>query len=157
MTETLTRDIHVSIGQMRIGQPGQILRANIGSCVGIGMLWPQKNICILAHCLLPEGKELLPETPAKFVNFAVPEMIRKLGIEPRQRAHIEVVLGGGGNMFSHAVGGKTIGDMNVERAIAALREHRLYPAHTDTGGNYGRQIIIDCTQYSYSIRRIDHE
>ena len=148
-------EIHVSIGQIRTGSGAQKLRANLGSCVGIGFLWPQMQRCALAHCLLPNGSELLEDSPAKYVNFVIPELFKAIGAVSEQRKQIDVIISGGGNMLSQAINGKTIGDLNVQSAMDELHKHRLVPIHCDTGGSFSRQIIIDCANYSHIIRRIE--
>ena len=44
---------YVGMGEVRIGRRGEILRATLGSCIGIGVIWRQGGRCALAHCLLP--------------------------------------------------------------------------------------------------------
>ncbi|WP_175772532.1 hypothetical protein [Paraburkholderia phenazinium] len=52
MTEA--REIQVHMCAIGIGQGHDVLRATLGSCVGIGLLWRERAIYGLAHCLLPD-------------------------------------------------------------------------------------------------------
>lgn len=45
--------IRVRIGQLAVERRPVILKATLGSCVGVAMLWHERGVYGLAHCLLP--------------------------------------------------------------------------------------------------------
>ncbi|MGA7816957.1 hypothetical protein [Caballeronia sp.] len=45
----------VRIGEVKTAGRDVILRATLGSCVGIGVLWRSRGLYALAHCLLPDA------------------------------------------------------------------------------------------------------
>ncbi|MEJ0004348.1 MAG: chemotaxis protein CheD [Pararobbsia sp.] len=55
-------EVVVRIGEAKAASHG-VLKATLGSCVGIGLLWRARQRCALAHCLLPESPSPNPYPP----------------------------------------------------------------------------------------------
>jgi len=155
------REIQVHMCQIAVGSVGDVLRATLGSCVGIGLLWHERALYGLAHCLLPgDGASARtdagpPGIGAKYVTQAVPSLLRLMGITDEARASIEAVLAGGANMMSYPVTPRheAIGEQNVRVARQLLGELGLRVVHHDVGGECGRQLVIDCARHEYRVRR----
>jgi chemotaxis protein CheD len=155
--------------QIAVGTGQDTLRATLGSCVGIGVLWRERSLYGLAHCLLaeePRGAPVLPGAPAKYVSQAVPALMRMMGIHPGAHRAVEVVLVGGANMMTYARGLRhaPIGEQNVCTAQRLLEALGVRIVHTDVGGQCGRQLLIDGGRHAYAVRRLsrstsewDHE
>jgi chemotaxis protein CheD len=74
-----TDAIHVNIGKIGISTQGENLRTILGSCVAVALLWEDRKIYGLAHCLVPEASDdLEPASEAKFVDQAIPTLISKM-------------------------------------------------------------------------------
>ncbi|TBR40077.1 MULTISPECIES: chemotaxis protein CheD [Dyella] len=150
------RDIQVRMCEIGIGSQGDVLRAILGSCVGIGLLWRNRGICGLAHCLLPESPAEKASVGAKYVTDALPSLTALMGLERRHFRHVEAVVAGGACMVQHKVMPRhgLIGEQNVQAAKRLLAASGIRVVHEDVGGECGRQIIIDCGSYNYAVRQV---
>ena len=116
------REIQVHMCALAIGQGNDVLRATLGSCVGIGLLWRERAIYGLAHCLLPDAP----------------------------------VLAGGANMvhYTRRPAHPPIGEQNVRTAQQLLEALGVRVVHVDAGGECGRQLLIDCQQHTFVVKKI---
>ncbi|MEM7376106.1 MAG: chemotaxis protein CheD [Pseudomonadota bacterium] len=128
-----SRVLVARIGQMQVTHTGDTLKAIMGSCVGVGLLWPKRGVYALSHCLLANSSGD-GELNAKYVSDAVPMMLAAMGVETRRdRFSLKAVVVGGGNMLQEngtAEAGE-IGPGNLNAAREHLAKH---------------DIIIDCLQ-----------
>jgi len=147
-------DVH--IGQIKIAKNGELLKAILGSCVGIGVIWKDKGVCGLAHCLLPESPTPTFEIGARFVDQAVRSLIAMMKIRPDDLDAVSVVIVGGGNMTSPGVADTSnlVGANNFRVALNEAKKHHLKVVFSDGGGEEGRKIIIDSSDYSYCVEKI---
>jgi chemotaxis protein CheD len=157
-----TRDVQVRMCEIAVGSANdaKILRATLGSCVGIGLLWRARGTYGLAHCLLPQpvGSARAPGVAptgngAKYVVEALPALVSMMGADAAPDGEIEAVLAGGANMMHHRTTiHEPIGDLNVRMAQQLLAGARVRVVHVDVGGECGRQLTIDCGQHHYAVR-----
>lgn len=147
---------NIHIGQVKLGKNSDILKATLGSCVGIALIWREKKLCALAHCLLPESHKKTSFTiSARTVTEAIPSMIALMKIRPEDRENIEAIVVGGGNMTGNkAPNSLLIGHYNVDTALKLLAQNYIKVIHQDTGGNEGRTINLNCADFSFQIRKI---
>jgi chemotaxis protein CheD len=153
------RDVQVRMGRLAIGSGQDVLRAILGSCVGIGLLWRERALYGLAHCLLPEplhGEGTRDEGGAKYVTQAIPALLAMMEAQHAPRGRIEAVLAGGANMvhLSPQPRHGPIGEQNVRVAQRLLETCGMRVVHVDVGGECGRQLSIDCAQHQYTVKRI---
>lgn len=158
------REIQVRMCALAVGSGNDVLRATLGSCVGIGLLWRERAVYGLAHCLLPcashpelAGSEDKPGTSsAKYVIDAVPALLAAMHATLAPRDALEAVLAGGANMMHHVPTPRhgLIGEQNVQAAQRLLASLGLRVVHADVGGECGRQLSIDCAQHTYAVKRI---
>jgi chemotaxis protein CheD len=148
--------INVHIGEVKIAKNGEKLKAILGSCVGIGIIWKDKEICGLAHCLLPESPCPTYEIGARFVDQAIRSLIALMKIHPEDLKTVYVVIVGGGNMTSPGVADESnlIGATNFKTALRETKKHNLKVIYSEGGGEVGRKIFIDGSDYSYKIETI---
>jgi chemotaxis protein CheD len=160
-----SRDVQVRMCELAVGsaEDSKILRATLGSCVGIGLMWRQRSMYGLAHCLLPgppadirkgmdDPARLLPS--AKYVIEALPALLTLMNAEHAPEGEIEAVLAGGANMMHYRTQiHEPIGEQNARVAQQQLALAKLRVVHVDVGGECGRQLTIDCQQHQYMIRR----
>lgn len=149
-------EIHVQIGEIKIGQKGDLLRTVLGSCVGIAFLWKKKGKYALAHCLLPETSEEIFENSAKYVNEAVPSVIKLLNLSTKDMNEIEVFIAGGGNMMPYLIGKNIdhVGILNIKAAKKYLEISGLKFSELDVGGDGGRQMFVDCNTGEVTVKKI---
>ena len=147
-------DVH--IGEVKIAKNGEQLKAILGSCVGIGVIWKERNFCGLAHCLLPEGPARNFNIGARFVDQAYRSLMALMKIRPEDYSKIDIVIAGGGNMTSPS--GKENSDLvgynNFKTAITEAETRGLRVIFKDGGGLEGRKITIDSSDCTYSIEKI---
>ncbi|RYZ62301.1 MAG: hypothetical protein EOP09_18945 [Proteobacteria bacterium] len=150
------REIICKIGEVKIAKSGELLRAMLGSCVGIGMIWRNEKRCALAHCLLSEQPVKTFEITARYVSQAIPSLLTLLKTPQDRYGELEIVLAGGAHMMGPTVKSEVlnIGRANVECAQKRLQELKLHVIHQEVGGILGRHIAIDSETFAYSIRTI---
>lgn len=157
------REIQVRMCALAVGSGNDVLRATLGSCVGIGLLWRERAVYGLAHCLLPHashpelaGSADAATSSAKFVVDAVPALLAAMHATLAPRDALEAVLAGGANMMHHVPTPRhgLIGEQNVQAAQRLLASLGLRVVHADVGGECGRQLSIDCAQHTYAVKRI---
>lgn len=147
-------DVH--IGEVKVAKNGELLKAILGSCVGIGIIWKANNKCGLAHCLLPESPTPTFEIGGRFVDQAIRSLLAMMRIREEDYSTVEVVIVGGGNMTSPGAKDSSVlvGANNFRVALQVSRTLGLKVVHSDGGGEEGRKIFIDSSEYSYRIEKI---
>lgn len=139
-------EIHVKIGEVKVGKKGDLLKATLGSCVGIAFIWMEKEIFGLAHCLLPEAHEASTVISAKFVSQAVPSLMALLKVKDENKSEIKVFFAGGANMMPQLAKSNPdhVGAQNVAAARKYLEKNGFKFKELEVGGDVGRQIRVDC-------------
>lgn len=124
--------------------------------MGVGILWPARGVCGLAHCLLPVNPERSFNIDGRFVTQAVPSLLALMKIRPENHAEVQVVLAGGGNMTSPGAADPAglIGAQNFQTALNEIAARGLPLVHRDGGGDEGRKIFIDAADFTYRIETI---
>ena len=150
----LRAPLQVAMGQLKLGARTDQLQALLGSCVGIALIWKKRGCCALAHCLLPECPQMADEFGARYVNQAVPSLLRLLGASADDYADIEVVIAGGATMLNGCSSRLQIGQHNAEAARKHLRKVGLNVTYSRVGGKCGRTLTIDCATCTYSVQEI---
>lgn len=150
-------DVHVKMCEVRTGTAPQILRTTLGSCVGIALLWRERDLVALAHCLLPESATRTLQPSAKYVTDAVPWLLQLMGATPEQYPQLEAVVAGGACMVHHEKPAPygLIGEQNTGMATRLLAAAGIRVVHTDIGGTSGRQLNIDCGTQQYAVRTFE--
>lgn len=150
------REIQVHMCAIGIGTGQDVLRATLGSCVGIGLLWRERAIYGLAHCLLPDALNRSNGIGAKYVTQAIPSLLTLMQVERASYDGLEAVLAGGANMvhYKRRPNHAPIGEQNVRTAQELLEALGVRVVHTDVGGECGRQLFIDCQQHAFVVKKI---
>lgn len=148
--------IHVQIGEVKIGRPGQTLTAILGSCIGLGFLYPDKEIFGLAHCLLSKSDKEIEEIGGRHVDQAVKSLASLMDISKQECRKLKVIVVGGANMTMPVDTDpkRLVGTINAKYAYKTIREFGFRNIFEDVGGVLGRQVNIDCTSGEYSIANI---
>jgi chemotaxis protein CheD len=151
-------DIHVKIAEVKLGEPGDILRTCLGSCVGIVFAWKEKNLYGLAHCFLPEGEDGTNAISAKYANQAVTSLMTLMKIKKSDVENIEVYVAGGANMMNQLIKSSKaqIGKHNLESVAKNLALHGFKVKKSNTGQDTGIKIIVDCSEGTVEFVRLDH-
>ncbi len=149
-------DLNVHIGEVKVGRETDVLKALLGSCLGIAFIWKEKGVYGLAHCLLPEPVLRTDALGGKYVTQAIPTLLNLMNVDPSQYREIDAIITGGGNMTNPKVTGPQdlIGFMNAKTAREELRKLRIRLIHEEVGGLEGRRILVNCTTGKFEIEKI---
>jgi chemotaxis protein CheD len=139
--------ISVGLGELRASRnPGDVLVCyGLGSCVGVAIYDPTALVGALVHVVLPDsGLARTVDMPGKFADTAIPaamyEVVRLGGLPARLTARIA----GGARMLQ--VSGLNsrldIGARNVDAVRIALERVKIGVTGSDTGGTYGRTMML---------------
>ncbi|GAB3443396.1 chemotaxis protein CheD [Massilia solisilvae] len=150
--------VHVRIGQLAIGHSPTILKATLGSCIGVALLWRARGVYGLAHCLLPLAPDAsIGHGRARYVDQAVISLLDAMGAMAEHHAEIEAHLAGGGNMMQRTpAAGRVlpVGQLNIEAAQRVLEAHGIKVHSADLAGFHARQIQVDCASGSVKVTRV---
>jgi len=151
-----TEKLHVTIGKVEVGRPGQSLHAILGSCVGIGFLFAERRVYGLAHCLLSKSKGSSDELTGRHVDSAISSLASMMALTPADRRKVGVFLAGGANMTRPDATDpkRLVGSVNANFALKTLKESGFRIREDDLGGTNGRQVTINCDDGTYNIATI---
>ncbi len=155
-----SEEIHVGMADMKFGLAPLVLTSlGLGSCVGIMLYYSYTKIGGLAHIMLPDVDAVKNRTNrAKFANTAIPDLVEKMEKLGADRRFIKAKIMGGAHMFGFATTNKVfnVGNRNVEKVKAILKEMRIRLVAEDTGGSYGRSVYFDLSTGEVRVRTINH-
>lgn len=148
--------IHVQIGQVKVGREGQSLTAILGSCIGLGLLYPKEGVYGLAHCLLSKSNKTTDEITGRYVDQAIQSLQSLMSVSKNDLRKLEAIVVGGANMTmpEGTDPSRLVGSINARFAYRALREFGLRNIYENVGGMQGRQVTIDCTNGMYTVTSI---
>jgi chemotaxis protein CheD len=150
------KEINVHIGEVRIAKDGEILKTILGSCVAIGIIWRQRKICGLAHCLLAESPVKTFSIGGRFVDQAIPSLMALMKIRPEHISEIEVFVTGGGNMTQPGAKNTDalVGAHNFHVAERELKKLGIRPIELNKAAEDGRRVKLDSLSCQYVIEAI---
>lgn len=152
--------IRVRMAQLAVTKsPDSLDTLALGSCVGIVLYECYSKVGGLAHAMLPEmkeGRNISWDDPAKFVDLAIDELLRRMAKMGARQKFIKAKLAGGANMFPDITRENSlhIGRRNVEAVKKKLVELNIPLIAEETGGSFGRTIILDTRTGILQIRTI---
>ena len=126
---------------MSVAMNDGVLRTLLGSCIGLALYDRKQKVAGLAHIVLPTARGV-PELPGKFVDTAIPALMKDMEKLARAPLKLTAKLAGGANMFSTSVA-KTIGLQNIEATEHFLAELRIPIVASHCGGEQGRRMSVD--------------
>lgn len=147
---------NVHIGEVKTAKNGDSLKAILGSCVGIGLIWKARQLCGLAHCLLPENPAPSHMIGGRYVDQAVPSLLALMKIRQNDLDEVQAVIAGGGNMTNpnSPDSSKLVGAHNFSTAEREIRKRGIRLIHSECGGDEGRRITLKTSDCSFQIESI---
>lgn len=139
--------------------PDQLTTLGLGSCVGITLYDGVNKIAGLAHIMLPSSKEIKNnDNKAKFADTGIEELIKSMVAIGAKKNNLVAKIAGGAQMFNFNSNNHMlkIGERNVVATKEKLKELNIRIVSEDTGGNFGRTIVLDSTNGSLYVRTIGH-
>lgn len=149
---------HVQIAELKVCGEG-LLKATLGSCVGIAVISREPAVCGLVHCLLPKGPVTCASMDGRYVSTALANLLRAMGLEDRQahpRRHLRAYLAGGARVMGELErpGRARIGEKNLEAARQGLQREGIQFEELETGGEFGCVLEMDCAKREVRCRRL---
>lgn len=152
--------IKVGMADLNVTQaPNQLTTLGLGSCVGITLYDRVNKIAGLAHIMLPSSKEIKNnENKAKFADTGIEELVESMVKIGGDRNNFVAKIAGGSQMFNFNSNNDIlkIGERNVIATKTKLKELNIKIIAEDTGGNFGRTIILNSIDGSLQVRTIGH-
>lgn len=150
--------IKVGMADLKIAKaPDLLTTLGLGSCIGLTLYDPVSKVGGLVHYMLPDSTKLKNNTNiAKFGDTGIRELYKQVvanGANPRR---LVAKIAGGAKMFE--VSGLSnvgnVGERNAEKALLILKELNVPLIARDTGLNYGRTVVLDCSTGDYLIKSV---
>ena len=152
-------------GEYFVGQSGTVIKTLLGSCVTVCLYDAEAGVFGINHFLLPTGKlkrsNILDSRSGYFGVHAMELVINgmmKLGADKRR---ITSKVFGGGNVVPQLTnrGGDfaTVGDQNITFTYEFLKLERIPIVSADVGGEHGRILYFDSTDFSVYLTLINRQ
>lgn len=154
------KTIKVGMADLNVAKAPELLTTlGLGSCVGITLYDKVNKVGGLAHIMLPSSLEIKNNTnKAKFADTGIEELISKMIELGAKKDNLIAKIAGGSQMFSFNSNSNIlkIGERNVIATKEKLKEVNIKIISEDTGGNFGRTIVLNSVDGSLYIRTIGH-
>lgn len=139
--------------------PNFLTTLGLGSCVGITLYDKINKVAGLAHIMLPSSKEIKNnENKAKFADTGIEELVVEMQKIGGDKRNFVAKIAGGSQMFNFNSNNDIlkIGERNVIATKAKLKELGIRIVAEDTGGNFGRTIVLSSVDGSLHVKTIGH-
>ena len=137
----------LSLGEWAVtDDPGrELVCLGLGSCVAFCVHDASVGAAGMAHMVLPDSTNGKPGgAAAKFVDLAIPLVLKEMEALGATRSKMKIHLAGGAQMLHGASFTDTmlIGKRNAEAARETLKRLGLRITSEDTGGDSGRTVRL---------------
>lgn len=149
--------MHVKIGEVKVARSPTILKATLGSCVGIAFISRKSGLFGLAHCLLPMAPDSSSEIGAKYVSQAIPSLMKLMDIKASDIRDVEVYVAGGSDMNDPEkikASSPHIGEQNAMASRKILTDMGFRLSRFETGHKCAMQIHVVCESGKVEIYKI---
>jgi chemotaxis protein CheD len=146
------------MGDLDVGRSPDVLTTfGLGSCLGLAVYDREAKIGGLAHIMLPDSQLARGSghAPGKFVDTAVPELLRRLLTAGAQLSRCRAKLVGAASMFAAALDPvRLVGPRNVDAARALLDRAGIAVESQDVGGAFGRTVTLYMESGRLAVRTV---
>jgi len=140
----------VGLGDLKIAQgPALFSALGLGSCIGLVLQDPQKDLAGMVHIVLPEA---FPDKPVerlgKFASTAVQALYNALVAKGASPTSIRAAYAGGAQVFKFGNATSDRLDVGARNALAVakyVKTLNIKVLSHDIGGSNSRTVIF-CTQ-----------
>lgn len=141
ITDRKTQEIAVGMGKIAFVGPGQVATTILGSCIGLTLFHPNRQVAAFAHIVLPESRGNASALAGKFADTAVPAMLAMFQQQKIVPHQLRAKLAGGATMFG-GTGPLRIGLQNHAAVVERLRQCRIPITAEHIGGPKGRRVTV---------------
>lgn len=143
----ILKDKIVGLSEIYVGKEGEnIITVGLGSCLGVIIYDDENKIFGLAHIMLSDSTQFKNiKNVGKYVDLAIPELIRQVIENGALRKNLKCKLIGGASMFNFSDTSliSDIGKRNVIKAREVLLKEKIKIISEDVFGTKGRTISIN--------------
>ena len=149
-------NIVVGIADMKMCRRGDTLTTlGLGSCVGLVLYEPGSHISAMMHIMLPDSTEFSDDRQIyKFADTSVAAVLKEFRGAGILASSLCAKLAGGARMFSFGSDVFNIGKKNVDAVHEILEREQIRLVSEDCGGNYGRTVSFNATDFSMTIKAV---
>ncbi|MBO8142026.1 MAG: chemotaxis protein CheD [Firmicutes bacterium] len=149
------RRVSLGLGEYRAGKAGaeQWFIYGLGSCVGLILCDPTRQVSAMAHVVLPEKGRSLSGEPAKYADTAVPFLLEQMERLGAERSSVYAQMAGGARMLAIS-GLGDIGGRNAAALRETLAEHGIPLVAERVGGTQGRTLRWDLSTGRAVVSRV---
>lgn len=158
-----TQEVRVGISDYKTTQaPNKLITVGLGSCIGTVIYDERSKVGGLSHIMLPDSRFFMGRQEikiAKFADLAIPEMVQEIKKKTSGRPQLKAKIVGGASMFDFAKNqpGQGIGERNIEAVERVLNELSIDIVAKHVGGNSGRTMLVDLTDFSTMVRTVNKD
>jgi len=147
---------HISAGSFYVGgKSPMILKAYLGTCVGIALYDDQVGVGGLIHLLLPEPvSQNILDTPEKYASTGLPIFLKALYDLGAVRENLKACIAGGALVgpineqdLALDIGGRT-----AETALKILKNENIPVTFSETGGFFSCCLSLDMDRLKPEIK-----
>ena len=158
-----TQEVRVGISDYKTAQaPNKLITVGLGSCIGTVIYDERSKVGGLSHIMLPDSRFFVGRQEikiAKFADLAIPEMVEEIKKKALGRPQLKAKIVGGASMFDFGKNqpGQGIGERNIEAVERVLEELSIDIVAKHVGGNNGRTMLVDLTDFSTMVRTVNKD
>lgn len=132
-----------------------MMTIGLGSCIGLTLYDETAGVGAMVHIMLPDSAGR-SERPGKYADTAIALLLKELAALGCKNRSIVAKMAGGACMFEYFGANLNIGERNIERVRAVLKENNIKLAAEDVGGKVGRSVtFLPSSRGKFTIRRAD--
>jgi chemotaxis protein CheD len=139
--------------------PVMLTTLGLGSCVGIALFDPFAKVVGLAHCMLPDSKQIQNNgNHAKFVDTAIIKLVMEMARLGARKDAMKAKIAGGAQMFAFSSANDImrIGDRNVAATAKILSLLGIPIVARETGDTFGRTVELYSSDNRLVVKTIGH-
>ncbi len=119
----------------------------LGSCIAVVLYSSKHQVGTICHAMLPYNirpQERPERKDFKYVDSAIHYMVARFDAHRIKRHNLIAKVFGGADVLRAAtnVRLKSVGQQNIESALAVLGSYRLRIVASDVGGDRGRKLVF---------------
>jgi chemotaxis protein CheD len=157
--------VEIGSGEYFVGHTGKVIKTLLGSCVAVCLYDSKTQIVGMNHFLLATDRlkrsHILDSRAGYYGVHAMELVINEMMKLGANRNRIKAKVFGGGNVVpqlaNHGGDFGTVGEQNIIFAYEFLKRERISIAAEDVGGDHGRIIYFDSTDYSVYVSLINQQ
>ncbi len=152
--------LKIGMADLKVSKaPDKLTTLGLGSCVGVTLYDKTSKIAGMVHVMLPSSKDIKNnDNKAKFADTGIQVLLEQMIKLGAMKPNLIAKIAGGSQMFNFNSNNETlkVGERNVLATKTKLKELGIRLVAEDTGGNFGRTIVIDAEDGSLHVRTIGH-